>query len=636
MLKFYHICSPSARLLALKEKRPKGKTRPSKTGGVAFSVWRKKEVNMLKPLPAGRSTFRTIIRDGLLYVDKTKWIYEMVHHPGGVYFLSRPRRFGKSLMVSTLEEIFFGNQELFEGLWIYESDYQWQKHPVIRIDFSEEQVENAATLQLVISDYLSEIAASYGLTLPEGRYLKQFRHLIRQLANHGQVVILIDEYDHPIIDHITDVEEAIKIRDTLKGFYNVIKANDQYLRFVFLTGVSKFSQVGVFSGLNNLTDITMTPAFSDALGITSDELLTYFPDYITRLAQQERLSNEALLASIKKWYNGFCFSRRCQQVYNPYSLLRLFQDNLFSSYWFATGTPSFLIKLIKEREYKVEQISDLSVGESAFTTYEIEDLAIIPLLFQTGYLTIKGYDRESGLYQLYYPNYEVQHSFLKFILRSFSQVQNGTTETYLWRLKQALKKKDFELFFSILEVFFAGIPYDLQLDYEKYYQTIFYLIIKLVGLRASAEERTNKGRIDTVVELEDTFIIFEFKLNGSAQEALEQIKDTEYAQKYRLEGKEVILVGVNFSTKTRQVSEWKVEKEGSDANQEAKSEQKQVAPAQQVAPAPAQQENTAPIIYNAIQIARNFLAQGVDVGVVAQSTGLPIEAVQELARQVNR
>ncbi len=573
---------------------------------------------MLKHLPAGRSTFRIIIENELLYVDKTKWIYQMVNHSSGVYFLSRPRRFGKSLMVSTLAEVFLGNRELFEGLWIDESDYQWQTHPVIRIDFSQERVENAATLQLVISDYLSEIADSYGLTLPKGRYLKQFRHLIRLLANQGQVVILIDEYDHPIIDHITNLEEAIKIREVLKGFYSVIKANDRYLRFVFLTGISKFSKVGVFSGLNNLTDLTMSPAFSDALGITQDELIKYFSDYITPLAQEEGLSNEAALASIKRWYNGFCFSRRGTQVYNPYSLLRLFQDKLFSSYWFATGTPTFLIKLIQEKEYNVEKISKLSVGESAFTTYEIDSLSVVPLLFQTGYLTIKGYEQESGLYQLYYPNYEVEHSFLKHILQFFNKSLNGITENYLWGLKQALKKKEFEQFFSILEVFFAGIPYDMQLDYEKYYQTIFYLIIKLIGLRVSAEERTNKGRIDTVVELEETVNIFEFKLNGSAQEALEQIKKSEYAQKYRLEGKELILVGVNFSTKTRAVSEWKIEKEGEEADKESNSQQKQVAPE----PAQQQEQDTMPTVYNAIQIARNLLAQGLDVQLVAQSTGL--------------
>ncbi len=586
---------------------------------------------MLKPLPAGNATFRDVIQGGFLYVDKTKWIYEMVRHAKGIYFLSRPRRFGKSLMVSTLFEIFSGNRKLFEGLWIDGSDYSWQAHPVIRIDFSQYPIHTALELQEAIKAEIRFIAQQNQLSITQGPYYQQFRELIYKLSAKGQVVILIDEYDKPMIDNLSNLTEAIKIREFLKGFYSVIKANDQYIRFVFLTGISKFSQVGVFSGLNNLSDITMTPAYSDALGITQDELLTYFADYITLLAQQEELSTEALLDKIKRWYNGFCFSLRCQQVYNPYSLLRLFQDNLFSNYWFATGTPTFLIKLIKEQAYQLEKIAPLNASVLDFSTYEIESLKIIPILFQTGYLTIKGYDKQKKQFQLYYPNYEVESAFLEYVLDDLRTPNSTSTTDYLWQLTDALKMNDFDEFFAILDVFFAGIPYDMQLDYEKYYQTIFYLIIKLVGLKASAEERTNKGRIDTVVELEEALIIFEFKLNGSAQDALEQIKNTDYAQKYRLEGKELILVGVNFSTKTRNVSEWKVEKENDVAN-EQRSEQLLIAqePIQQ------QEPDATPIIYNAMQIARNFLAQGLDVQLVAQSTGLPIAAVQALANQIDR
>ena len=397
---------------------------------------------MLKPLPAGNATFRHIIEGGFLYVDKTKWIYEMVRYAKGIYFLSRPRRFGKSLIVSTLEEIFLGNRQLFEGLWIYESDYQWQKHPVIRIDFSQKPVEDVDGLKLNIKTYLQRIAEQNHVVLNEGRYYDQFDELIYKLSARGQVVILIDEYDKPIIEHITNLEEAIKIRDTLKGFYNVIKANDQYLRFVFLTGISKFSKVGVFSGLNNLTDITMTPAYSDALGITQDELLTYFPDYITRLAQQEGLSNEELLASIKKWYNGFCFSVRCKQVYNPYSLLRLFQDNFFSNYWFATGTPTLLIKLIKEQQYKLEQIAELKAGLLDFSSYEVDKVKIIPILFQTGYLTIKHYNKQRNQFHLYYPNYEVESAFLEYFVDDLSAQGSKPTNDYLWQLTDALEKKE--------------------------------------------------------------------------------------------------------------------------------------------------------------------------------------------------
>jgi hypothetical protein len=300
---------------------------------------------MLKPLPIGFSTFRKIICGGYLYVDKTKWIYEMVKDPAGVYFLSRPRRFGKSLLASTLSELFAGNRELFEGLWIEQSDYQWETHPIIRIDFSLNPVTNASELEEAIKKEVNLIAQQNQLTLSDGKSHQQFRELIYKLYGEGQVVILIDEYDKPIIDNLSNIEEAKRIRELLKSFYTVIKGMDQYVRFVFLTGISKFSKVGVFSGLNNLEDLTMSPAFSAAVGITEQELRDNFGEYITSLAAQEELSEEELLAKIKTWYDGFCFSVACQPVYNPYSLLLLFKQKLFENYWFETGTPSFLVKV---------------------------------------------------------------------------------------------------------------------------------------------------------------------------------------------------------------------------------------------------------------------------------------------------
>ena len=510
---------------------------------------------MLKPLPIGVQSFRKLITGGYLYIDKTKWIYEMVKYPSGLYFLSRPRRFGKSLMVSTLEEIFLGNRDLFKGLWIDESDYQWQTHPVIRIDFSHERVSDAQTLQVVISDYLSEIAESYGLTLPTGRYIKQFRHLIRQLSAKGQVVILIDEYDKPIIDNLTNVEEAKKIRDVLKGFYTVIKAMDAQVRFVLLTGISKFSKAGVFSSLNNLSDITMSPRYSAAIGITQDELEHYFAERITILAAELQVEREELLAQIRLWYNGFCFSARCQNVYNPYSLLRFFQEGLFANYWFETGTPTFLVDLIQQKEYELPEIEKLKVDELAFSSYDIGKLNIVPLLVQTGYLTIKGIEpgELEPLYRLYYPNYEVQNAFLKVLLASFSHFPNGQASNYLSQLVRALRKKDLKRFFAVLEVFFANIPYSLQIKTERYYHSIFYMIFKLIGLSIHAEVETNQGRIDAVIELTDRVVIFEFKLDGSAQKALQQAQKTKYYQKYQYSGREVELVGVNFDSKKRTV-----------------------------------------------------------------------------------
>ena len=514
---------------------------------------------MLKPLPIGIQTFKDIIEGGFLYVDKTKWIYELIRYPKGVYFLARPRRFGKSTLISTLKEIFEGNRELFQGLWLYDSPYRWEAYPIIRLDFSLSQVENADELKRSIKRYISQVAQQYQVSIGEGEYHEQFAELISTLAAKNKVVILIDEYDKPIIDNIGNMKEAQRIREVLKGFYTVIKGMDAYIRFVLLTGISKFSKVGVFSGLNNLEDITMSPAFSSVLGIAEEEISTYFKDYIPDFAEKEELSADQLLEKMRHWYNGFCFSADGQNVYNPFSLLLFFKQQRFANFWFETGTPTFLIKLIREKGYDVRQIDTLEIDELSFSTYEIENLGVVPLLFQTGYLTIKGYSKDAGLYRLYYPNYEVEHAFLRYLLDSFSYTENGLAGGYLWKLVQALAEKAFERFFEILEVFFAEIPYDIQMKQERYYQTIFYLLFKLIGLKVGAEVRTNRGRIDAVVELEESVFIFGFKLDESEAEALRQIKERGYFERYRLKGKEIYLVGVRFETEKRSIGGWQIE-----------------------------------------------------------------------------
>ena len=515
---------------------------------------------MLKPLPIGIQTFRDIIKGGFLYVDKTQYIYELIRSPKGVYFLSRPRRFGKSLLVSTLAEIFAGNRELFQGLWLYDSPYNWEKHPVIRIDFSLYQVKSAAELQRSIKTHLRRIAREHQVSLGEGEYHEQFAELILELAAQKQVVILIDEYDKPLIDNIENVPEAQRIREVLKGFYTVIKGMDAYVRFALLTGISKFSRVGVFSGLNNLVDLTLNERFATALGLTEAEIRDNLKEHITAFAQKEGITTDEVVQQLRRWYNGFCFAGGGQNVYNPFSTFLLFYHQHFSNYWFESGTPTFLIKLIKERNYDIQQFDQLMLEELAFSTYEIENLAIVPLLFQTGYLTIKGYDPQKRLYRLYYPNYEVENAFLTYLLSAFSEIEHALSSGHLWRLIEALQAGNLETFFDTLKIFFAQIPYTIQLKAEKYYQTIFYLLFTLIGLRVEAEVTTNVGRIDAVIELEKNVFIFEFKLDGSEQTALEQIKTAEYYQRYRRARKAIHLVGVNFATQQRGVAGWLVER----------------------------------------------------------------------------
>ena len=345
----------------------------------------------------------------------------------------------------------------------------------------------------------------------------------------------------------------------LKGFYTVIKSLDAYVRFVLLTGVSKFSRAGVFSGLNNLQDLTMHDRYAAMLGFTEDELQQDFQGYLKAFSHQRGMAKGELLEKIKTWYDGFCFSRRCEHVYNPFSLLLLFDAQEFRNYWFESGTPTFLVKLIKERSYDVTELDQLQADELSFSTYEIENLDVLPLLFQTGYLTIKDYDPETQFYTLSYPNYEVEHAFMRHLLSAFSETTPGVSGSSLQKLVRALQQKDLVQFFEILDAFLAGIDYRLHIKQERYYQSIVYLIFKLIGLQIQAEVRTSRGRIDAVVELEDTIYIFEFKIDSSEEEALTQIKEKGYADPYRTLGKAITLIGVNFDTSERGIAGWQTE-----------------------------------------------------------------------------
>lgn len=520
---------------------------------------------MVKPLQPSTSTFRDLIEGGFLYIDKTEYLYELVREPKGIYFLSRPRRFGKSLFVSTLEEIFRANKELFANLYIAETDYHWETHPIIRLDFSTMSVETAAKLEQSIDYELQRIATEYGIgeSLGGFDFKSRLQDLIRKLSQTNQVVILIDEYDKPLTDSIENLEEASKIREILRSFYSVIKALDRHVRFAFITGISKFSKVGVFSAMNNLADLTMDRRFATAFGITEDELQTYFAPYIEEFAEKENISPEKMIELVKHWYDGFCFVEECESVYNPFSTVRLFSAQRFSNYWFESGTPTFLISLLKNSDYSVEALDHLVLPEVAFSTFELEELDIIPLLFQTGYLTIKDYRRDTlgghAMYTLSYPNLEVERAFTTYLLRAFSHLPMSSASSQLYQLIEALHEQNIERVFTILRTFFASIPYSINVDREAYYQTVFFIIFKMIGMQIEAETVTNNGRIDAVVELDELIYIFEFKLNGSAKEALAQIHEKEYFQKYWLAGKPIVCVGANFNTESRTIEEWQTD-----------------------------------------------------------------------------
>jgi predicted DNA-binding protein YlxM (UPF0122 family) len=518
---------------------------------------------MTRKLPVGVQDFETLRTENYVYIDKTQLLYQMITQ-GRVYFLSRPRRFGKSLLVSTLHAIFRGKRHLFKDLWIDSSNYTWEQHPVIWLDMSAVENSSAELLEQSLHEQLDIIAKQHGVELaPSVSVAGRLNKLIIQLAEENKkVVVLIDEYDKPLIDQIHRPEIALENREILKQFYGILKVQDANIRFVFLTGVSKFSKVSVFSGLNNLEDISLLSDYATLLGYTQEELTDYFALEIDSLAQKEGLSRQALLDKIKHWYNGYRFSEEEVSVYNPFSTLLLFKQQKFSMHWFATGTPTFLVNLIQKQQFDIANIEKLEIGATSFSTYEIDKLSILPLLYQTGYLTIKSYDRESGHYELGYPNWEVEMAFLESLLVCFSKVDEPVQNDFIFKMVAALKKQSFADFFQLLKGFLASIPYDLHMSGEKYYQNIFYFVFNLVGLRLNAEVHTNRGRIDAVIEGKDTILIFELKVDKSAQEALEQIKTKGYAEPYKPQQKAIFLIGINFNSAERTVSEYVVEQLG--------------------------------------------------------------------------
>ncbi len=478
----------------------------------------------------------------------------MIKNPAGAYFLSRPRRFGKSLTLSTLEEIFLGNKELFQGLWIYDSQYLWKKHPVIRFDFSKQKANEPEALIRFIHSELNLLAKKYNVTLAEKDYYSQFQELIVALSKEEKVVILIDEYDKPIIDHLEDTELALKMREVMKGFFTVLKGNDEYIRFLLLTGVSKFSKAGVFSNLNHLIDITLDDAYSSLVGITEEELKKEFSTYISGLAMKENKSEEETLNTIRAWYNGYRFSPKGISVYNPFSTLLTFEKKSFEHHWFETGTPEFLVKLILKNNYDIIEIP-FKTDALNFSNYEVDDLSLTPLLVQTGYLTIKDYNAERKLFTLDFPNYEVKNAFLGYFTRKLGN--KDFSESILYEILDALAVDDLEACISHLRKIFVKIDYDLHIPQEKYYQTLFYLTFTLLGFKISTEVKKNLGRVDAVVE-SNSIYIFEFKFNGTKEEALAQIKTKKYYEKYLNKGKDIYLVGVEF--KDRNIGEYIVEK----------------------------------------------------------------------------
>ena len=534
-------------------------------------------ISIPRKLPIGIQSFEKLRRDGFLYIDKTAFIWRLIQS-SNPYFLSRPRRFGKSLFLSTLATYFLGQKELFKDLYLekaeeeqaeFEQRAAWEAYPVLYLDFNTGNYIESDELGMNLNGHLCKWEKLYGVEPSEQNFALRFAGVITRACQQTgkQVVILVDEYDKPLLQTMGVNEELNEhYRNTLKAFYSVIKTCDQYIRFAFLTGVTKFSKISIFSDLNNLEDISLRNDYAGICGITEQELEQNFEPEIEALSIAEGLTRSKTLATLKKQYDGYLFAKAGVNVYNPFSLLSAFKAKDFGSYWFSTGTPTFLVNYLKEAHYFIPDLDgNVELNESGLETYRAVTENALPILFQSGYLTIIGYIKEARLYKLGFPNDEVRYGFLENLLPAYSSLPLGDTGKSVWQFVQDIREGKVDSFMERMRSIIAGIPYDdfpkdkLKLR-EQNYQTAVYLVFALMGQFVQTEVHCATGRADAVVITVDTVYIFEFKLSGNsnAEDAINQIKEKNYAAKYQVDGKKVVLIGSSFDEDARAIRDWQI------------------------------------------------------------------------------
>ena len=510
--------------------------------------------------PIGIQSFENIRTGGFVYVDKTALIYQLADL-GKYYFLSRPRRFGKSLLISTLEAYFLGKKELFEGLALERLESDWTEYPVLHLDLNVDAYGTSHNLEQVLNEALSQWETIYGSNSNEVTLSLRFKGIIRRASEQTgkQVVILVDEYDKPLLSTIDRKPLHDAYRDTLKGFFGVLKSQDAYIRFAFLTGVSRFSHVSIFSDLNNLKDISMDARYVDICGISEPELHACFEEPIHELATANGMTYEDACAKLRAYYDGYHFRENTAGIYNPYSLLNTFDSLSFNDYWFRTGTPTFLVKLLQQNDYRLEDLKGLYVDESALQGMDDEHMDPIPVLFQSGYLTLSGYDAELG-YRLDFPNEEVERGFFNFLMPYYTSLIKSNVRSFLNRLTASLRQGRPDECLETLQGMLSGKSYMIAGgDKEVHFQNTLYLIFTMLGYNVQVEQATSQGRMDVTIRTRDYIYVIELKLDKSAEEALRQIREMQYARAFQSDPRRVFLVGVNFSSETRTVESWVVE-----------------------------------------------------------------------------
>ena len=512
-----------------------------------------------KIYPIGIQNFESLRRDGYFYIDKTALVYQLVK-TGRYYFLSRPRRFGKSLLISTLEAYFQGKKELFTGLAMEKLEKDWIEYPILHLDLNIEKYDTPESLNNILEKSLAKWEGLYGANPSERSLSLRFAGVIERACEQtGQrVAILIDEYDKPLLQAIGNEVLQNEFRNTLKPFYGALKTMDGCIKFAILTGVTKFGKVSVFSDLNNLDDISMREPYVSLCGITEREIHDNLEEELHELAAIQQLTYEEVYAKLKDCYDGYHFVENTEGIYNPFSLLNTFKYNKFSNYWFETGTPTYLVELLKRNHYDLGRMAHVETDADVLNSiYGDEDP--IPVIFQSGYLTIKGYDKEFGLYRLGFPNKEVEEGFMKFLIPFYTRFNKVEAPFEIQRFVKELRAGDIDAFFKRLRSFFADTPYELVSELELHYQNVLFILYKLLGFYVKAERHTSDGRIDLVLQTDKFIYIMEFKLDGTAEEALQQINEKRYALPFEQDTRRLFKIGVNFSNMTRNIEKWLVE-----------------------------------------------------------------------------
>ena len=518
--------------------------------------------------PIGIQSFERIIQEGYVYVDKTDIIYDLTHN-GSIYFLSRPRRFGKSLLVSTLENYYSGRKELFRGLAIEKMETEWNEYPVFHVDFNGSNFTKQGILENRIGSYISDWEKQYALdsgsieTDLGNRFMKVLKAAHEQTGRRA--VVLVDEYDKPILD-VLDVDTNLENnhRNILKAFYSVFKGADKHLQFVLLTGVTKFSQVSVFSGFNQPKDISMDIRYEALCGITQEEIEEYFTEPVSQMAVEYQCTPQEMYKLLKQQYDGYHFSDKLTDIYNPFSLLNALDAKRIKDYWFSTGTPTYLIRLLNHSHERMNEFTGKYYTPAEFIDYKADVERPLPMIYQSGYLTIKAYDREFNTFLLDFPNNEVKGGFLTMVASSYLQ-PSEETGSWIRSLVVALRKGEVEQVHGLFTSFLSGIPYTMrrkenEVERERYFQYTFYLIMRLVSVYTVYTEKVqSQGRVDCIVETPQYVYIFEFKLDGTAEEALRQIEEKGYAREYAADSRKVYKIGASFSSETGTISDWAVD-----------------------------------------------------------------------------